>query len=258
MSLLEGLQRGDEDAFSKLQAEDASTITQNLSELIQIAFNLDDRMRSFAIFKRIHEVLQTNPLEVENHFEIIVNTIEQIVDMHLSDEDPLHGAGTMFFTLIIPKFMADPMLVDRYARFLLKLMSEGGTFGQLAASPVTQAAQNRPKVIAPYVKELFEAIKAGNDVLLVALYGLYPHNKEGFEEEFQTIMDLYRTKPGQKSIILKVIGDIASSKPELVKPHLEEFLQDLHGMGTSYQALVIFTEVAKVDTAVVDPFIDHI
>ena len=258
MSLLEGLQRGDEDAFSKLQAEDASTITQNLSELIQIAFNLDDRMRSFAIFKRIHEVLQTNPLEVENHFEIIVNTIEQIVDMHLSDEDPLHGAGTMFFTLIIPKFMADPMLVDRYARFLLKLMSEGGTFGQLAASPVTQAAQNRPKVIAPYVKELFEAIKAGNDVLLVALYGLYPHNKEGFEEEFQTIMDLYRTKPGQKSIILKVIGDIASSKPELVKPHLEEFLQDLHGMGTSYQALVIFTEVAKVDTAAVEPFIDNI
>lgn len=258
MSLLESLRQGDEEAFSSLEETEASEIIESLPELIQVAFEQEDRMRSFAVFRKIHEVLQSNPQEIDRHFGTIVDAIERIVDMKPPEDDLLHSAGTMLYTLVVQKFIVDPMLVDQHARFLLKLMSAGGTFGQLTVSPISQAAQNRPKVIAPYVRELFEAIRAGNDVLMVALYGLYPHNKEGFEEEFPTLMELYRSKPAHKSITLKIIGDIAASRPELVRDHLEEFLPDLQGMGTSYQALVIFTEVAKVDPEAVEPFIDQI
>lgn len=258
MSLIESLRRGEEEAFSQLETVDSSLITMNLPALIEIAFKQDDRMRSFNVLRRVHEVLQSDPLSVDTHFETLIQTIRKIVEMGLPEDDLLNSAGTMFLTLILPKFMADASVVERHAGFLLYLMAAGGTYGQLSASPVSQAAQNRPKVIAPYVKDLFNAIKAGNDVLLVALYGLYPHNKEGFEQEFDTLMELYHIKPAHKSIILKVIGDIATSRPEMVKPHLETFLPDLSGMGTSYLVLSIFVEVAKVDPYAVEPYIDRI
>ncbi|RMG30411.1 MAG: hypothetical protein D6732_16280 [Methanobacteriota archaeon] len=258
MSLIEALRRGEKEAFGQLDTMEPSLITSNLSELIEIALKQQDRMNSFNLLRKIHEVLQSDPVSLEENFERIVDLIKRIVDMDLPEDDLLNSSGTMFLTLILPKFMADPSIVDRYAGFLLHLMAVGGTYGQLSASPISQVAQNRPQVIAPYVKELFSAIKTGNDTLLVALYGLYPYNKEGFEEEFETLMELYKLKPAHKSIILKVIGDIATSRPEMIKPHLGTFLPDLSGMGTSYLVLNIFTEVAKADPHAVEPFIDRI
>ncbi len=260
MSIIESIRSDPASGVAELQRlveSNPSVLVNEISNLLSVSFEFEDQFTSFNILSSVNIVCQSIPQAVDLHFSSIMDALDRLSQMQLRDEDMLGMARVMLMGLVHTKFQMDPSLLQVHAPVLFRLMNAGGSVAGIASAPLTQAVFNSPQVVAPYVEEIFKAIKNGNETLISALVTMYNYNREGFEREYDTLIELYQTNMTYRSTLLSILAEVSKGNGALAVPHLDKFAPALQVMATSSMAVIIFTEAAKVAPEEVAKYVDQ-